>query len=743
MSKSKKKAPKNKLSTQQLQEAILKVLEQNPRQRFNPRQIAQRLEAGNNKDSVTNALQQLAAEGKVSTLGDYRFKFKRQFSNSKTNKTYEGYVDMTRTGDAYIVIEDVEDDVHVSSKYLNSALNGDRVRIRAWIPRGRKRAEGEVMEVLERATEYFLGTISYTGDHAIVVPDQSLQLEIFVDMPHTMNAKSGDKVVVKITDWIKERHDAMKGEVTTVLGKAGSSDIEMKAILINHGFQLDFPKEVMREAEALVEEITDEEVARRLDLRDVLTFTIDPITAKDFDDALSFRYLENGELEVGVHIADVSHYVKPGTKLDAEALERSTSVYLVDRVLPMLPEKLSNELCSLRPNEDKCTFSAIFVFDKNDKITRQWFGKTLIHSDRRFAYEEVQEILDAGEGEYFDELKKLNEIAKKLRKQRFRQGAISFETEEVQFRLDEEGVPIEVYVKERRDAHLLIEDFMLLANREVATFISEKGKDKEIPFVYRTHDEPNLEKVEALAMFAREMGFEMKTNSPKDIANSYNRLAKAAEKNPALQLLEPLAIRTMAKAEYTTENIGHYGLAFEFYTHFTSPIRRYSDVLVHRILELNLTPDQYYRVDKKDLEEQCKHISMQERKAMESERESVKYKQVEFMEKHLGEEFPGYISGILDRGFFVALKTSFAEGMVGFETMSEPFQVAESRLRMKGTRSGRELKMGDEVIVKIASTNLEKRQIEMILVEDGILEVESVPKSKGRGGRGRGRNKAK
>lgn len=741
MPRKKRKTPKKKLSNKELQQEILKLLEKNARKRFNPRQIAQRINADNNKDSVTHALQQLADAGKVKSLGDYKYKFRQQISQNKSKKTYEGYVDMTRSGNAYIVSEDLEDDVHVSAKYLNSALHGDRVRIRAWTPRGRKRAEGEVVDILERATEYFLGTIQYEDTYAIVTPDQSLPLEIFVDMPNTHNARSGDKVVVKITDWMPERHDAMRGEVTTILGQAGTSDIEMKAILINHGFQLQFPKAVMKESDALTDEITAAEEARRLDLREVLTFTIDPETAKDFDDALSFRYLENGELEVGVHIADVSHYVKAGSKLDEEAFERSTSVYLVDRVLPMLPEKLSNELCSLRPHEDKCTFSAIFTFNENDKIVRKWFGKTLTHSNRRFTYEEVQEVLDRGEGEYFNELDKLNKIAKKLRRQRFRKGAINFETEEVQFRLDEEGVPVEVYVKERKDAHLLIEDFMLLANREVATFISEKGKEQEVPFVYRVHDEPNIEKVADLARFAYEMGFEMKITTPKDISKSYNRLAKAAEKNPALQLLEPLAIRTMAKAEYTTENIGHYGLAFDFYTHFTSPIRRYSDVLVHRILEKNLTPNNFHRVDKNDLEERCKHISMQERKAMEAERESVKYKQVEYIEKHVGEEFLGYISGIMDRGFFVALKENFAEGMVGFETLDEPFEVDDSRLKMKGKKSGRVLKMGDEVTVKIAATNLEKRQIDMQLVEDEIVAVESKTKEKTRS-RGRRKKKA-
>lgn len=721
MSKNRKKTKTdNKLSTKQLQQEILKLLEKEPRKRYNPRQIAKKLEVDNNKDSILHAFEQLVDTGKVSALGEYKFKLKPQLPQQSNGggKMIEGFVDMTRSGAAYIESDDLEDDVFVIAKNLNTALHGDRVLIRAWVPRGRRRAEGQVVKVLERATEYFLGTIKFFDKFALVRPDQSLTLEIGIKLEDTKGAKEGDKVVVKITDWTGGRFDRMQGKVTTVLGKAGTSDIEMKAILINHGFNLEFDEEVLQESEALPEAITADEIARRLDLREVTTFTIDPITAKDFDDALSIRYLETGELEVGVHIADVSHYIKPGTKLDQEAYKRSTSVYLVDRVLPMLPEKLSNELCSLRPNEDKLTFSAIFTFDKNDKIVRQWFGKTIIHSDRRFAYEEVQEILDNNEGEYLDELKKLNDLAKKLRRQRFRKGAINFETEEVQFRLDEEGVPVEVFVKERKEAHMLIEDFMLLANREVANFISEKGKEQEIPFVYRVHDEPNPDKVQQLASFARELGFNMKVDSPKDISKSYNALAKAAEKNPALQLLEPIAIRTMAKAEYSTNNIGHYGLAFEFYSHFTSPIRRYSDVLAHRLLELNLTPDQYYRTDKENLEERCKHISMQERKAMEAERESVKYKQVEYMSKHVGEDFPGYIAGILDRGFFVALEETLAEGFVGFETMSESFEVAESRLRMRGNNTGRELKMGDKVTVRILRTDLEKRQIDMMLSEE-------------------------
>jgi ribonuclease R len=384
----------------------------------------------------------------------------------------------------------------------------------------------------------------------------------------------------------------------------------------------------------------------------------------------------------------------------------------------MLPERLSNGLCSLRPKEDRLTFSAVFEFDKDDKVVNRWFGKTIIHSDRRFSYEEAQERLDTGAGDFANELKLLNKTAHKLRKERFKNGAIDFDTEEVRFRLDEYGVPVEVFVKERKDAHMLIEDFMLLANREVATFIRKKAENEmEIPFVYRIHDYPNTDKVAELARFAKELGFQMHINTPKEIAKSFNRLAQLAEKDGAFKLLQPIAIRTMAKAEYSTDNIGHYGLAFDFYSHFTSPIRRYSDVLAHRILELNLG-EKTIRSDKERLQEQCRHISLQERKAMNAERESIKYKQVEFMEKHVGEVFEGYISGMIDRGIFVEIAGNKCEGMVGFETLDEAFDIEEGRLRAKGMRSGRVLRMGDLVKIRIVETNLQKRQIEMELMRD-------------------------
>ncbi|MCB0610488.1 MAG: ribonuclease R [Lewinellaceae bacterium] len=715
-----KKIKGAKLSAKELQSEILKLFRRSPKKQLNPKQVVQKLKADNNKDSVLHALQQLAEAGELISLEDYKFKIaKKEAAPPKQGgQVLEGIVDMTRSGDAYIVVRGRPEDIHVSARYLNTAMHGDRVQIKAWRPGGRRKHEGEVLKIVERATKHYLGTLTNYPKYAIVQTDPTpFSIDIIINTADTKGAKTGDKVVVSISNWPQGKFSTPEGRVETVLGAAGSHDIEMKAILINNGFDLEFAKETLEETELLPDRIQEAEIALRRDFRPVTTFTIDPDNAKDFDDALSYRVLENGQIEIGVHIADVSHYVHPGTALDKEALQRSTSVYLVDRVLPMLPEKLSNELCSLRPNEDKLTFSAVFTFDQRNRITGRWFGKTVIHSDRRFTYEEVQEILDAGEGEYCAELKKLNELAISLRKKRFRHGSINFETDEVKFKLDENGAPIEVFVKERKEAHMLIEDFMLLANREVATFIAQKGKDYEIPFIYRVHDEPDPDKVGELARFAHELGFKMKVDTPQDIARSFNALTREAAKNPALKLLEPLAIRTMAKAEYTSENIGHYGLGFDYYTHFTSPIRRYSDVLSHRILERNLGEGNFYRMKKDKLEEECGHISKQERRAMDAERESVKYKQVEYLEKHVGDTFKGMVSGIAERGFFVQLKDNFCEGFVLFESLGETFEPTTSRLRIIGRRTGKELKMGDDIEVKVLSTDLSKRRVELEWIE--------------------------
>ena len=460
------------------------------------------------------------------------------------------------------------------------------------------------------------------------------------------------------------------------------------------------------------------------------------------------RFLENGDFEVGVHIADVAHYVKPGSQLDLEAYRRSTSVYLVDRVCPMLPERLSNGLCSLRPKEDKLTFSAVFVFNKNKKVISRWFGRGIIHSDRRFTYEEAQEVIETGEGDFPSELKLLNQVAKTLRERRFKDGSIDFDSEEVRFRLDENGVPVELYVKERFDAHMLVEDFMLLANREVATYMVQKeaGSREKIPFVYRVHDEPDPDKALELAAFAQAMGFEMDVSSPRAIGRSYNRLIQRAEEDPGLKILAPLAIRTMAKAVYSPENIGHYGLGFDNYTHFTSPIRRYSDVLVHRILAKNLGKENLFKVNGQKLDEQCKHISNQEKKAAEAERESIKYKQVEYMEKHVGEDFMGIVNGIAEFGIFVELIETRCEGMISFDHMDQAYEMGEGRLSVRGLHNGQVIRMGDEIKVRVLETDLKRRRIEMALIEGPQRKEQPAFQQNGRKnhkpqGRGRGKSK--
>lgn len=654
---------------------------------------------------------------------------------SATAKLIQGRVDMTRSGSAYIVSELMDSDVFVSPRHLNGALNGDTVNITLFPARPMRRGqaprkpEGQVVEVLKRATEHFLGTLRKGHKYAVFMPDNpNMPTDIYVQLDACMGAKDGDKVVVQVTDWQENTGKIPLGKVTSVLGKVAGHDFEMKKILISNGFELDHSEAAVAEAMRIPDAISPQEIARRRDFRDILTFTIDPEDAKDFDDALSYKALEDGHIEIGVHIADVTHFLKPDTPLDEEAYKRSTSVYLVDRCLPMLPEKLSNNLCSLVPNEDRLTFSAVFTFDDKDKIVKRWFGKTVIHSAFRFSYEKAQTVLEkkpdasVKESPLFESLQTallaMLRLSKTMRKEREKQGAISFETDEVRFKLAEDGTPIEAYVKERKEAHLLIEDFMLLANKEVALYMDGLGKDKqEVPFIYRVHDLPNMDKVAELSRFAAEMGVSMRIDTPKQIAQSYNKLMLAAQKDERLRLLEPLAIRTMAKAVYSADNIGHYGLGFSHYAHFTSPIRRYSDVLAHRILERNLD-GKSFRMEKTKLEEKCRHISAQEKKAAEAERESVKLKQAELMKTQIGKSFEGIISGFIDRGMFVELPGSKAEGLVEFKLLDDVYQVEEGNLRAIGRRWGKVHKMGDKVRVTVAGVDLNRRQIEFVLEED-------------------------
>ena len=721
--KKKKIFKKKKLTQEQLQNSILRLLLKDPKAKYNAKEIIRKLKLKNNKDSVVDALSSLSQSGALSSFnGKYKLGKKRvktskpSFNKSRQSlKQVAGRVDLIRSGAAYIVSDTEEDDIYVPQKFLNSALHGDKVIVNILKSgRGRK-PEGEVIEVTKRANKKFVGNLQLTNKRAMVLVDHpKMKFDVKIEPEHLNGAQDGDRVIIEVTRYGKGSKKSFKGQVTNILDSSNRNEMEMNAILINSGFELAFSPEVIAQVEGLNDDITDKDLLKRRDMRGDLTFTIDPHDAKDFDDAISYKVLENDLIEIGVHIADVTHFVKSGTPLDEEAYNRSTSVYLVDRVCPMLPERLSNGLCSLRPNEDKFTFSAVFQFDADYKIKDRWFGKTLTHSDRRFTYEEAQGVLETGKGDYAKELEAVAKVAAKLRKDRFKNGAINFESDEVKFELDENKKPIGVYVKQRKEANLLVEDFMLLANKEVAKFIAKKVKAPEIPFVYRVHDEPNQERLQDFALFAKEMGVKVKTDTPANIAKSLNKIAEKAKTDESIKLLQPLAIRTMAKAAYTSENIGHYGLAFDFYTHFTSPIRRYSDVLVHRILQKNLKTIK--RVDKEALESKCKHISAQERKAIEAERESTKFKQVEYLEGKEGQVFEAYISGMIDKGIFVQLKESKAEGLIKFNVFDEAYHLEDSRMKAVGVKTGSEIRMGDKVKVKLLETDINNREIELQIV---------------------------
>ncbi len=714
-----------KITVGQLAQQVVNLFSEHSKKKYNARTLIEKLKIGNSKDSVNHTIQSLAKKSMLIEAGEDFFQWNKDYvseenliskgkqagKNSGGSRYVTGRVDLTRTGAGFIVVEGEDSDVYVPERFMGNAMNRDTVKVELMSKSSGKRPEGKVIEIVKRGLTHVLGTIRKLKNFATVYPDASNRFpEVHVKNTDLNKAEDGSKVVVEIISWGSGQNKAIWGKVNTVLANVSANEVAMQSILLEAGFDLEFPEEVIQESEAINGAITAEEIAKRRDFRNILTFTIDPETARDFDDAISYQVLENGNVEIGVHIADVTYFLKENTALDKEAYLRSTSVYLVDRCLPMLPEKLSNDLCSLNPNQDKYTFSAVFTFNDKYKIVDEWFGRTIIHSERRFTYEEAQERLETGEGDLAVELKNVNVIAHKLRKEKFNNGAINFDSEEIRFQLDENQKPIAVFIKERKDAHLLIEDFMLLANKSVAKYMAKKGIP-EVPSVYRTHDLPDPSKLADFALYASEMGYKMKIDTPQHIAASFNNLAKAVETDESLKVLAPLAIRTMAKAEYSTKNIGHYGLAFEYYTHFTSPIRRYSDVLVHRLLFDNLE-DKIKRADASALAQKCKHISKQEIKAAEAERESIKYKQVEYMMEHVGEVFEGQVNGMIEKGFFVELKQSNSEGMVPFSSMEERYKLAESKLKAICHRTGHEIGMGDKVMVKLVDADLQSRRLE-------------------------------
>lgn len=628
-----------------------------------------------------------------------------------------GLVSMTNDGSAFIITDDeFEEDIYVAPRKLRTALNGDKVKVYVFAKSKGKRKEGEIVEILERAKMEFTGIVKQSERFAFFIPDDRKMLhDIFIPLEELHGAKHGEKAIARITDWPEGAKNPV-GSIIRVLGKQGENNTEMNAILAEYGFPLQFPQEVEEEANAIQDAIPQGEIEARRDFRNILTFTIDPADAKDFDDAISFRHLDNGNYEIGVHIADVTHYVRPDTPLDKEAFDRGTSVYLVDRVIPMLPERLSNGVCSLRPNEDKLCFSAVFEMSKDANIVDQWFGKTIIHSNRRFSYEEAQDVIEGNSSELREEMLILNSLAYKLRDRKFKHGAISFESAEVKFRLDENGKPIGVYVKERKDAHKLIEDFMLLANRRVAEFIAKKGRGKrKVTFVYRAHDAPNEQTLLGFAQFAAKFGYKISTGSDREIASSLNHLMEDVEGKKEQNVLTQLAIRSMAKAIYTTKKSSHYGLAFDYYTHFTSPIRRYPDVMVHRLLEHYLNGGQ--SANEEAYEKMCLHSSQMEKKAADAERASVKYKQAEFLQENVGKEYVGIISGVTEWGMYVEIEENKCEGMVRLRDITDDFYVLdEKNYCIIGQRKKKKYQLGDEVRILVKKVDLAKRQIDFSLV---------------------------
>jgi ribonuclease R len=754
MSKKKKRGGNKTLNPVQLEQKVLNVLQNDFKARYNANDIKKKISVENNTDSIENVLVQLLAKGLlIKVANGQKYKYNRNVEQTapgqsegpvnpvqKLEKTRgegpkketaskgyaTGVLDPTRSGSAYVVSEDsgLSGDIFIPQGRLINAMKGDKVKVR-WFLSRRGKPEGEVVEILQRHREVFIGTMVLSKQFCFVSPDdESIPVDILVPRTKTKHAENGDKVVVRITEW-HPKHGVGNplGEVTSVLGQAGGNDIEMKSILIKHGFELEFNEAVSRENDAIATVILPSEINGRRDMRGITTFTIDPETAKDFDDALSIELLKNGNYEIGIHIADVTHYVREGSALDKEAAKRTTSVYLVDRVLPMLPEKLSNGVCSLRPKEDKLTFSAIFEFTAEGQIVNEWYGKTVIHSDRRFSYEEAQEILEGNDGDFAEEIKILNRYAHILRKARFKKGAINFESPEVRFKLDENGKPLEAYVKERKDAHMLVEDFMLLANKMVAKQIMDtmRAGGPQIPFVYRVHDLPDMEKVQNFANFASRLGYPMNIKNPEGVYSAFNKLLKDSNGKNEQAVLQQLGIRTMAKAAYSTNNIGHFGLAFEDYAHFTSPIRRYADVLVHRNFE-NFLDGKPIKSNPTKLEELCKHISRRERNAMEAERESVKYKQAEYLQDHVGHVFEAFISGMTEFGIYAEIKQNFCEGMVRYENMYDNFVLLEDGLHIRSTTGV--YKMGDTVWVRIMRVDLAKRQVDMAMISEADAKAE-------------------
>jgi ribonuclease R len=725
---------------------LLRFFAKHPFDAFNQKQLSARLgisdKAG--RQQIANLILELAEQNVLLEQKREKYKLNPKYVvEDEPKSVILGIVDMKSTGKAYILPQDKNmDDIFIGANNTNHALNGDLVKVALFPQRKGKRPEGKIIEIVKRAKENFVGILQIFPKYAMVIVDNN-GTDIFIPKDDIGDAKNGQKVLAKITDWPKQMNNPT-GEITMVLGNPGENNVEMQSILAELDFPLFFPKNVEAEAEKISTNIPETEIAKRRDFRGIPTMTIDPADAKDFDDALSFRTLENGNFEVGVHIADVSYYVQPNSIIDKEAYDRATSIYLVDRTIPMLPEKLCNGVCSLRPNEDKLTFSAVFEMNEKAQVLNSWFGKTVIRSIRRFAYEEAQEVIEAGVStslndretwtlsgaevsDCAEQILPMWKLAEILRKKRFEHGAINFSSTEVRFKLDDQARPIGVYVKESKEANWMIEEFMLLANKSVAELIGKRRGDARIAqsgksvkaktFVYRVHAEPNAEKLATFVQFVAKLGYKMKTGKRSDLATSFNNLFKNIAGKGEETMIETIAVRTMSKAYYSTENIGHYGLAFPYYSHFTSPIRRYPDVMTHRLLERYL--ENQSSVNQAEYEEYCEHCSKMEKKAADAERLSIKYKQAEFMKDHIGEVFGGVISGVSKYGIFVEIEGNKCEGMVSLQTLHDDiYYLDEENYQVIGRRYGTQYKLGDKVKIKVQNVDLAKKRMDFLLVEN-------------------------